>query len=409
MSAELTKTIEALGQAFAEFKSANEERLKLLEKGHTDPVADEKLNKLNQRLDELSDVKKRLEEVETKANRPGEALGDNAEGKAQKQHTEAFESYLRRKDTSKFEGLESKAMRVGSEVDGGFFVPATMSNEIVKSIFETSPIRQVANVITISTDRLEGIVDKDEAGSGWVGEEATRSETDTPQVAMYEIPVHEQYAEPRVTQKLLDDAAFNVEGWLGEKIADKFARTENTAFITGNGEKRPRGLLSYDKVANASWTTANWGSIAYIATGAAGDWAASDPADKLYDVVYSVIPEYLAGAAWMMRRAQIGEIRKFQDGQGNYLWQPGLQAGQPNVLCGYPIVPAEDMPTKAANSYSVAFGNFRAAYQIVDRIGIRVLRDPYTTKGYVKFYSTKRVGGGVINFQAFKVMKFAAS
>jgi HK97 family phage major capsid protein len=259
--------------------------------------------------------------------------------------------------------------------------------------------------LTIGSDRLEGMNDLDEADAGWVGETGTRSDTDTPQVGKYEIPVHEMYAMPRATQKLLDDAAIDVEAWLAGKVADKLARTENAAFVTGNGVSKPRGFTAYTTAATADGSR-TWGQLEHVLSGASGDFAAADPADKLFDVEAAMKPALLAGARWVTRRSVIAKVRKFKSTDDQYLWQPGLQAGAPASLIGYPITLAEDMPALAEDSLSMALGNFAEGYQIVDRLGVRVLRDPFTAKPYVRFYTTKRTGGAVVNFDAIKFLKF---
>lgn len=404
---ELAEVIDGLGRAFEEFKTANDERLKQIEhKGHADPALEQKLANLN---DAIEKMQERVTATETVLNRPDFGSGSEA-SQEEKQHKDAFTRWVRKGDEVGLREIERKAMSVGSDPDGGYWVPKPTATRIVETVFATSPMRQLAMVESVGGDRYIYGIDNDEADCGWVGETETRAgNTDTPQIGEGEIVVHEVYAEPRLTQKLLDDAAYDVEGWLNRKVSNKFSREENEAFVSGNGIKKPRGLVSYTTVADSSFSSAAWGTVGHIASGAAGDWPASAPGDVLIDAVYALPEEYLDGAVWLMRRSMQGEVRSFKDGNGNYLWQPSLVAGQPATLAGYPVRSAEDMPAKAANSLSIAFGNFREAYTIVDRLGIRILRDPFTVKGYVKFYTTKRVGGGVVNFQAFKVVKFAAA
>lgn len=208
---------------------------------------------------------------------------------------------------------------------------------------------------------------------------------------------------PAATPSLLDDAAVNIDEWLAEEVRIAFAEQEGTAFVTGNGTNKPKGFLAYTTVANASWT---WGNIGYILTGADGAFPASDPADKLIDLVYAVKSGYRANGHFVMNRATQSVIRKMKDGEGNYLWQPSSSPGEAPTLMSFPVAESEDMPTMAADSLSVAFGDFRRGYLIVDRVGIRVLRDPYSAKPYVLFYTTKRVGGGVQDFEAIKLLKF---
>lgn len=305
-------------------------------------------------------------------------------------------------------GDEVKALSVGSDPDGGYFVTPDVTGRMVKKVYETSPIRQIASVQVITTDALEGIEDTGEAGAGYAGEHATSGDTTTPQVGKWRIPVFWIDTEPKATQQLLDDAAVDIEAWLADKVAGKFGRFEASEFITGAANKIV-GLASGVTIAADTGTGVNWGSVGYIAAGASGDFTGTTPTDKLYDIVGALKNDYMQNARFLTRRTVIAKIRKFKDGQNNYIWQPSLVAGQPETIMGFPVTRAEDMPTLASNSISLAFGDFAQAYQIVDRQGVKVLRDPFTAKPYVKFYTTKRVGGGVVNYEAYKVMKFASS
>lgn len=430
MDDNLKQVIDNLGKAFEEFKSTNEAQMAELKKGQKDPLLEEKLTKLSARIDELQAQK---DELEKKFNRPsfgGAANDDEAKGlvifnreikafaqeKGRSQPVDvtvdeyrayktAFVNVLR-KGGQQMTDAERKALSVGSDADGGYLVPADVSGRIVTRLFDLSPIRSIASVQTISSDRLEGIEDTDEASAGWVGETGTRSDTNTPKVGKYEIPAYEMYAQPKATQKLLDDAAVDVEAWLSGKVTDKFARTEGAAFVNGNGVEKPRGFTSYSTAATADSSRA-WGTLEHVKTGVNADFAASNPADHLFDLEAAFKPGYLADASWVTRRSVLVKVRKFKGSDNNYLWQPGLAAGKPATLIGYPIVMAEDMPTLAAGSLSMALGNFKLGYQIVDRLGIRVLRDPFTDKPFVKFYTTKRTGGAVVNFETIKFINFS--
>jgi HK97 family phage major capsid protein len=315
-----------------------------------------------------------------------------------------FVQYLRKGDIAP----ELKALSVSTDSEGGYAVSATMSDQITQTLFSTSPVRPYARIVTVQSDAFEELVDKSDLEAQWAGETAARPETATPQLAKLRIPVREIYANPKATQQLLDDASIDVEAWLSAKLADKFARLENAAFVGGNGVTQPRGIVSYPATTDADATRA-WGTLQYVASGASGAFAASNPADKLIELVYALKAEYRAGAVWLMNRDCARRVRQFKDGQGNYLWQPATTAAQPEMLLGFPVVLAEDMPAIAANSFSVAFGNLRAGYTIVDRAGVSVLRDPYSAKPHVLFYTRKRVGGDVVNFEAIKLLKFSAS
>ena len=311
-----------------------------------------------------------------------------------------FGTYLR-KDK---EGVELKAMSVGSDPNGGYLVPTAQSNRIIQKIYESSPLRELASLETISTDSIELPIDMDEAGAGWVGEVEDRTETSTPQVGIQRIAVHEMYAEPRVTQKFLDDASVDAEGWLSRKVADKFARVEASAFVAGDGIKRPRGILTYAAGDGR-------GKIRQIVSGN----ASAITADGLIKMVYSqngLKEAYLANATFLMKRGTVGEVMLLKDSQNRYLWQAALtdaqlQRGRASTLLSFPLRMADDMPAVAANALSIAFGDFRAAYTIVDRLGITVLRDPYTAKPFVKFYTRKRVGGDVTDFDALVLQKIS--
>lgn len=443
----VAELIEKLGKTFEEFKATHDRELQEIRtKGAVDATTRDKLEKLNKSLDDLTAQKdaaekaakaqaERMDALEKKVNRPGAPTGEQAakleaerklfnatlKGHAAslsrptpadqnlgdiEAYKAAFGTFLRRGDRT-FSADEVKAMSVGSDPDGGYIVQPDMSGRIVTRVFDTSPIRQIANQVTISTDALEGIQDTDEPGTGgWVAENATRATSSTPQLGKWQIPVHELYAMPEATQKLLEDAALDVEGWLGTKVADKFARYENAAFVTGSGVGQPYGFTKYPTAATADGSRA-WGTLEIVKTGNSADFASSNPADTLFDLIAAFKQPYLNDASWVTRRSVIAKIRKFKEATTNaYMWQPGLQQGQPAQLLGFPIVMAEDMPALASGSLSLALGNFREGYTIVDRLGIIVLRDPYTNKPYVRFYTRKRVGGAVVQFEAIKFVYF---
>ncbi|MBI1215674.1 MAG: phage major capsid protein [Alphaproteobacteria bacterium] len=429
MSNDIRTAVYDLGRAFEAFKEANDQRLKEIERrGSADPLTDMKVNRLNaevtRAIDAADAAKRRVDLIETAMSRAPQSKGgdDWAEAEqfmlerkgsipgdfgvdAYRQYKSAFRGYIRKNNAGG--GVEEiKALSAGSDPDGGFAVTPDMSGRIAALVRETSPLRQVANVVTIGTDALEGINDLNEATSGWVGETDSRTETDAPKIGEYRIPVHEQYAEPRATQKLLDDAMFDIEGWLAGKIAERLSRMENEAFVTGNGIRKPRGFLTY---ASGTPSASGFSVIEQVATGASGAFDSTDPGDALISLVYSLKSVYREKAVFMMRRSVLAEVRKLKDSQGNYLWQPDFQQKQSGTLLGFDVLEAEDMPAIGADSLSIAFGDFSAGYQIVDRQGIRVLRDSFTAKPYVKFYTTKRVGGDVVNFEAIKLLKFAAS
>ena len=432
MDEELKKVIEELGRAFEEFKKSCEQQLAEVKSGRgTEATLNDKIERLSAKIDDLQAQK---DEIEKKLNRPSGGVAEEvsaderkalvvfnteikaaASAKGQQQPADvtleqyraykgAFNSFMRKGDKP-LSMDEVKVLQVGVDSDGGYLVPPDTSGRIITKLYDLSPIRQIADVQVISSDKLEGIEDLDEAAAGWVGETGDRNETNTPTVGKYAIVAEEMYAQPKATQKLLDDAAVDIEGWLAGKVSDKFARTEGAAFVNGNGVVKPRGFTAYSTAATADASRA-WGTLEHVSTGVNSDFAASSPADILYDIEGAFKPGYLAGANWVTRRSVITKVRKFKGSDNNYLWQPGLQAGKPASLIGYPVVLAEDMPALGAASLSMALGNFKLGYQIVDRLGVRVLRDPYTAKPYVKFYTTKRTGGGVVQFEAIKFVRF---
>lgn len=448
MSEEIASLLKKQGEAFEAFKASHAEEIKEIKaKGAPDPVLAERMKKVEASLDSAVEAKAALERAIEAERKEREALelkmnklglsGHSAEsgarevelksfnamlatGAAERKqgftpldherydaYKSAFNSFLRKSDRV-LTAEEVKTLSVGSDPDGGYFVTPDISGRIVMKIFETSPMRQEASVQTIGTDALEGIEDLGEGGAGYAGETAQGSDTTTPQIGKWRIPVFWLDTEPKATQQLLDDANIDVEGWLANKVADKLGRYENAEFVTG-AANRIRGLISGYTPASDSGSGVTWGTVGYAPTGASAAFATSNPADVIYDVMGLLKNAYLANACWITRRSVITLMRKWKDGTGQYLWQPSFVAGQPEMIAGYRICRMEDVPAVAANSYSMAFGDFKQAYQIVDRVGIRVLRDPLTSKPYVKFYTTKRVGGGVVNFEAYKLVKFGTS
>lgn len=424
---EVKKVIEDLNKDWEEFKQTRDTQLSESVKGYVDPLLEEKLKKINTSLDELGQKtqeaylaskektvsldgqKVDLEELDKKsyqwavgasAYRQGKNMPDAFGLKEAKEYKSAFETYIR-EGSNVLSPDEVKALSVGSDPDGGYVVDPDTTGRLVRKVFETSPVRSIASTQIISSESLDGMYDLEETAFGWVGETASRTETATPQIGMWNIPVHEMYAEPRITQKLLDDASMDMESWLSDKIADRFARAENTAFVLGTGVNQPRGFLTYPA------GTTNPGQVVQVVSGADGAFA-SDPdgLDAFLDMIYGLKAPYRANGTFVMNRTVTGEVRKLKTSDGFYQWQPSAQAGQPDRLYNYPVVSLEDMVNLSTDSLSVAFGDFAEAYQIVDRIGIRTIRDNLTAKPFIKLYSTKRTGGDVVNFEAFNIMKF---
>jgi HK97 family phage major capsid protein len=421
LTAEVKKAVDELGKTFETFKTKNDERLTQAEKKGEDAVTKDEVEKLNKAIDDAKgELKKQLDALEAKANRlslSGGAVADEAKaalafgrlvGKSDysaenlAEYKGDLDGYLRRNE------VKAQTMMVASDPSGGYWVTPDTGGRIVKKVYESTPIRQLANVVNIGTDALEGPIDNGEIGAAWVGENTTRAATDAAQLGMWRIPVNELYAYPMVTQKLLEDAAIDVEGWLGDKSSDKFSRKENAAFVNGTGILQPKGILQYTFAATADDTRA-WGTFEFVKSGANGAFAATSPADKLIDLIFAVKAAYRQRAAFLMARKTMAEVRKLKDGQGNYLVDLRLRDNAlVETIFGFPNVDGEDMPALATNSLSILFGDFNEGYTIVDRLGISVVRDNITSPGFVKYHMRKRVGGGAVNFEALKALKFAA-
>lgn len=315
------------------------------------------------------------------------------------------ERYLRRGVES---GVEMKALEAVTGGDGGYAVPREIDSEIAATLRSLSPIRAISQVVQTGSSGYRKLLAHGATGASWVGEAAARPETATRDFAEIIPSFGELYANPAATQLMLDDAMFNIEHWLAEEIGREFAVAEGAAFVSGNGTNKPKGFLTYGVSALAD-AARPFGELQFVNSGGAGGFASASPEDKLIELVHALRPPYRQGACWVMNSDTLARIRKFKTSDGQFIWQPGLVEGQAATLLGYPVVEAEDMPAVAANSLSIAFGNFRAGYLIADRGETRILRDPFSNKPYVHFYATKRVGGGVVDSNAIKLMKFAAS
>lgn len=401
---ELKDLLERQGKAFEEFKAANDDRLK---KG--DALLEEKTNRLNDELTKLSkEIKTKLEEIEKMAARPRKGAGGD-ESKEMAEYKAGLFDYVRRGNESGLRDLEQKAMNSGTNPDGGYTVHPEYDAAIDRVARRTIAMRSIATVRTIGSRSLKKLVTTAGASiGGWGTEQTQPSETGTPTLQELEFTPGTLWAEPRVTRELLEDSDINVEAYLADEVGIAFAEQENGVYVTGNGVNRPRGWQSYPIVANASYS---WGNIGYTAGGGASDFASSNPTDRFIDLMHSLKAVYRPGAVWVMNDATLGKIRKFKDGQGNYILMPSkdVVGGFTETLLGKPIVSDDDMPDVGADAYPVGFGDFKRGYIIVDRTGTMVLRDELTAKPFVKLYHRRRVGGGVQNYEAIKVMKIATS
>lgn len=323
-------------------------------------------------------------------------------------HQKAFDAYLRVGDDDALRGLQldGKSMNTAVSAEGGYLVDPQTSDTVKGVLYATASIRSIASVVEVEATSYDVIVDHTEVGTGWASEVGSVTETTSPTFDRIAIPLHELSALPKASQRLLDDAAFDIEGWLAGRIADKFARAEAAAFINGDGVDKPTGFLTKSDVANGTWS---WGNLGYVATGEDGDFASVNASDAIVDLVYALGAEYRANATFVMNSKTAGAVRKMKDADGRFLWSDGLQAGEPARLMGYPVMIAEDMPDIASGANAIAFGDFANGYTIAERPDLRVLRDPFSAKPNVLFYATKRVGGDVSDFAAIKLLKFAVS
>jgi len=409
---ELKDTIDEIGKAVKELRDDNDKRLKAIEsKGYAPADLEERVNKINGEITKLSDMKHQLEAIETALARkdfPGGGSGEVNAAKAE--HKKIFDRWFKKGGdiatvAAAMKDLEIKAeLSTLSDPEGGYITaPPEVDSAIDRVAVDISAMRRIATVRQVGADAYKKYVNVGGTTSGWVGEKETRSETDTPELKEILINVQEVYAEPHTTQKELDDAIIDVAGWLADEVIIEFNDQEGEKFISGNGVKQPKGLGAYTMVTNANYA---WGSVGYVPGGHASLF---NNADKITSLQHALKPKYRANGLWLMNDTTCEVVRLFKNGNGDYLWRQGLVAGQPDTLLGKPIEYDDYVDDIGANKYPLFFGDFKRAYLIVDRLGIRIIRDNITTKGYVKFYTTKRVGGGIINYEAVKALKIATT
>ena len=316
-------------------------------------------------------------------------------------HKKAFDAYLRNGDDDGLRGLEldGKSMSTAVNSDGGYLVDPQTADRVQSVLNAGASIRAIASVVQVEATSYDVLVDHADVGAGWATESGAQAETDTPQIDRITVPLHELSALPKASQRLLDDSAFDIEGWLAGRIADKFARAEAAAFVSGDGIDKPTGFLSHPAVDNDIWT---WGNLGYVPSGT----NANPEADAIIELVYALGAAYRKNAVFVMNSKTTAKVRKLKDTDGRFLWSDGLAAGEPARLMGYPVLVAEDMPDPATDAMAIAFGDFSAGYTVAERPDLRILRDPFSAKPHVLFYATKRVGGDVSDFAAIKLMKF---
>lgn len=421
----LAETIDKIGTTFEEYKATNDKRLaEIKATGAADPVTEAKLAKLDAELDGLGDIKKRLDAVELRANRPGGA-GDRKETETQEasDYKSAWLDWVRApRDQARearvhqaVKALETRA-RAGGDLErraaqvvtstgsaGGFALPEQIATMIDRLVAEISPIREIARVVTVGTPDYKELIDVGGAAFEWVGEGGARSQTNTPDLAEIAPTFGTASARPRASEESLDDLFFNVESWLIESAAEAIAAGEGAAFVSGTGVNRPTGFLAGPAPVVTGDPARAFGTLQYVPSLVAGAMPANP--DPLVDMVYALRARYRANARWVAAKSVLATMRKYKDTTGQYLWQPSLAAGQPEAFMGYGVTEAEDMPAVAANSFSVAFGDFNQGYLIADRVGLRMTRDEITLPGFVQFYIRKRVGGRLRNTQAIKLLR----
>lgn len=398
---EVANAFEDFMHAFESYKQTNDERLAQMEvRVGTDVVTTEKMDRISRSMD---DQKRKLDHLMIKGSRP--ALGEKSNFLTDSEHKSAFSAYIRRGDETGLRLIEQKAMSQSSDPDGGYLVPDEIDQEIGRRLSSLSPIRAISSVRQVTGSVLKKPFAQNGMAVGWVGETDSRPQTSSAQLTELQFPTMELYAMPAATSSLLEDSAIDIDSWITSEIEAAFAEQEGAAFVNGDGVNKPSGFLNAPVVDDTSWS---WGNLGYVATGTDGGFGA-DPSDRLIDTIYSLKSGYRQNAKFVMNRKTQSTIRQFKDADGNYMWQPPAAPGQQAMLHGFPVVEAEDMPDIASDTMSIAFGDFERGYLVVDRQGVSVLRDPYSAKPYILFYTTKRVGGGVQNFEALKLIKFGTS
>ncbi len=398
---ELAAAFDDFIHSFEQFKDANDDRLSQIERRTSaDVITEEKVNRIDRAVDEN---KRHLDQLILKHRRPS-LDGNPAFSPHQLEHKSGFDAYLRSGEEQGLRQIEQKSFSTGSDPDGGFLVPEELSSEIGRRLAAISPIRALSTVRQISSSTYKKPFATSGAETGWVGETDNRPETSTPTLAELQFQAMEIYAMPAATPALLEDSAVDLDSWIAEEVETVFAAQEGTAFVTGDGINKPRGFLNTPTVDEESWT---WGNLGYVTTGTDSGFALSQGGDVMIETIYSLKAGYRQNAHFILNRKTQAELRKLKDGDGNYLWQAPATIGSNASLMGFPVVECEDMPDISSGATAIAFGDFRRGYLVVDRTGIRVLRDPYSMKPYILFYITKRVGGGVQDFDAIKLIKFS--
>lgn len=395
---QVAEIAQQISQKFDEFKQLNERRLTAVESEKAALAG--KLDEITSQIAELESLKSQIEALEKKANRPG-STGFSSESQ---EHKEAFGVFMRKGVDSGLAELQAKALNITADADGGFAVPEELDRAIGSLLRNSTPMREICNVVQMGGAEYKKLISLAGSTSGWVGEADARPATNTPQLAQITPFMGELYANPQATQTMLDDVFFNAEQWLAGELATEFAEKENLAFTSGDGVKKPKGLLAYTTAATSDATRA-FGTFEHINSGSIG----AVSADDIVKFAFNLRTGYLPNSIWQFNRNTLAALMVLKDSTGQYLWQPSITLGTQASLAGYKFVLNDDMPNVAAGANAIAFGDHKRAYTIVDRMGTRVLRDPFTNKPYIGFYTTKRVGGMAVDTQAVKFLKIRAS
>ena len=396
MSDDIKALVADLGKTFADFQAANDKRLEAIKAGAASSDVTAKVEKINA---EITTLQAAIDEANIKI--AAAQMGSGQRAVKDREYNAAFEAHMRK---GQVQAAASGTLDKGQASDGGYLAPVEWDRSITDKLVLVSPMRQIAQVQSISTNGFSKLFNLGGTATGWVGEKTARSQTETATFGSLTYNTGEIYANPAATQQLLDDSAINLESWLAGEVQDAFAKAEGAAFVAGDGTNKPSGFLQY--VTGGTLAAAHpFGAIAVTATGT----ASVIKSDDILNLIYALPSAFTGNAKFVMNRATQGVVRQLKDGNGNYLWQPSYIAGQPATLCGFPVVEMPDMPSIADNALSIAFGDFGQGYLIVDRMGVRVLRDPFSNKPYVNFYTTKRVGGGLLNPEPLKVLKVTAA
>jgi HK97 family phage major capsid protein len=391
-SGDVAKILADLQKDWQAYKDTQAEKDKEVAAKFDDVVTTEKLTKIDASVSALQSAVDQFN-----AKMAAMEMNGGEAGERDPEYSASFRSHVRKGDVQ-------AALNKGADDEGGFLAPTEWDRTIISRLSEVSPMRQIADVRKVGKSGFTKLINQGGTGSGWVGETDNRPETATPNLVAFTLGNGEIYANPGATQQMLDDSEIDLEAWLAGEVDTEFAEQEGAAFVAGNGTNKPSGFLSF-ATGGANAAKNPLGAVEVLPSAA----VAAVTEDELLDLIYDIPSSYTAGARFVMNRKSIGKIRKLRDADGRQLWQPSTQAGEPSQLLAYPLTELPDMPDMAANAMSIGFGNFKRGYLIMDRVGVRVLRDPYTAKPKVLFYTTKRVGGAVVDPRGLRVLKHAAS